>query len=67
MRSGELNATLDTIRWVSIRSDVLGALFTAGLSIYLVYGKQQASASVTGFSLTLACESFLFLVRSRLQ
>ncbi|KXN88203.1 ATP-binding cassette transporter abc4 [Leucoagaricus sp. SymC.cos] len=40
-------------RWVSIRSDILGALFTAGLSTYMVYGG-QASACNTGFSLTMS-------------
>ncbi|KAF9454753.1 hypothetical protein P691DRAFT_826914, partial [Macrolepiota fuliginosa MF-IS2] len=41
-------------RWVSLRSDVLGALFTAGLSAYLVYGNRQVPASNAGFSLAMA-------------
>ncbi|KAJ3568574.1 hypothetical protein NP233_g5623 [Leucocoprinus birnbaumii] len=40
-------------RWVSIRSDILGAFFTAGLSIYMVYGTRIGAAK-TGFSLTMS-------------
>ncbi|TFK73581.1 hypothetical protein BDN72DRAFT_834451 [Pluteus cervinus] len=44
-------------RWISIRSDALGGLFAASLGAYLIYGhgeKNGASASQTGFSLTMA-------------
>lgn len=40
-------------RWVSIRSDILGAFFTTGLSIYMVYGRHLA-AGKAGFSLTMS-------------
>ena len=45
--------TLET-SWVSIRTDALAGLFSAGLGVYLVYGQGGSSASQTGFSLTLA-------------
>ncbi|KAG8882444.1 hypothetical protein FRB97_008260 [Tulasnella sp. 331] len=40
-------------RWVSIRIEALGAVFTAGLAAYLVYA-QHMDASTTGFSLQMA-------------
>ncbi|TFK40612.1 P-loop containing nucleoside triphosphate hydrolase protein [Crucibulum laeve] len=45
----------DLNRWVTIRSEVLGGIFTAGLGAYLVYWQAiDSSASNTGFSLTMA-------------
>ena len=42
-------------RWISVRIDGLGAMFTAGLAAYLVYGRNVApGASNTGFSLNMA-------------
>jgi ABC-type multidrug transport system fused ATPase/permease subunit len=42
-------------RWVCVRIDGLGALFTAGLAAYLVYGGSAMSeAHSTGFSLNMA-------------
>ncbi|KAG8740686.1 hypothetical protein FRC12_015909 [Ceratobasidium sp. 428] len=41
-------------RWVAIRMDTLGGAFLAGLASYLVYVHSSASASLTGFSLTIA-------------
>jgi hypothetical protein len=42
-------------RWVCVRIDSLGALFTAGLAAYLVYGdKVTPKAHNTGFSLNMA-------------
>lgn len=42
-------------RWVCVRIDVLGALFSSGLAAYLVYGgKALPQASNTGFSLNMA-------------
>ncbi|KAL0950661.1 hypothetical protein HGRIS_007447 [Hohenbuehelia grisea] len=40
-------------RWVSVRTDLLGGLFTGSLAIYLLYGKDQSAAN-TGFSLNMA-------------
>lgn len=43
------------IRWICVRVDGLGALFTAGLGAFLVYGgKALPQASNTGFSLNMA-------------
>ncbi|PPR07922.1 hypothetical protein CVT24_000902 [Panaeolus cyanescens] len=51
----------DLHRWVSIRIEGLGAVFTAALAAYLVYG-QPISASNTGFSLTIAVEFSTFIL-----
>ncbi|KAI0066584.1 hypothetical protein BV25DRAFT_1868241 [Artomyces pyxidatus] len=55
-------------RWITIRIDMLGAIFSAGLAAYLVYGPNHENAipSNTGFSLNMAVmfsNSVLFLVR----
>ncbi|CCM03907.1 uncharacterized protein FIBRA_06058 [Fibroporia radiculosa] len=39
-------------RWISVRIDVLGAMFSTSLAAYLVYG--GSSASDTGFTLNMA-------------
>ncbi|KAF8650152.1 hypothetical protein AX16_005387 [Volvariella volvacea WC 439] len=42
-------------RWISVRSDALGGLFTASLGAYLVYVKAgESTAAQTGFSLSMA-------------
>ncbi|KAH7918842.1 hypothetical protein BV22DRAFT_1100095, partial [Leucogyrophana mollusca] len=41
-------------RWVSIRLDVISALFTACLAAYLIYGSSIPKASNIGFSLNMA-------------
>lgn len=42
-------------RWVSLRVDILGGLFAAGLAAYLIYvPNERALPSDTGFSLTMA-------------
>ncbi|KAH7930564.1 hypothetical protein BV22DRAFT_1124835 [Leucogyrophana mollusca] len=41
-------------RWVSVRIDAAGALFSSGLAAYLVYGRGAAQASNIGFSLNMA-------------
>ncbi|KZP16764.1 P-loop containing nucleoside triphosphate hydrolase protein [Athelia psychrophila] len=42
-------------RWVCVRIDTIGALFTASLATYLVYGRSEMpDASSTGFSLNMA-------------
>ncbi|KIP03407.1 hypothetical protein PHLGIDRAFT_242940 [Phlebiopsis gigantea 11061_1 CR5-6] len=41
-------------RWVSTRLDVLGQVFTASLTFYLVYGNVTRSASSVGFVLSMA-------------
>jgi hypothetical protein len=45
-------------RWVGIRIDILGALFSSALAAYLVYrprhGHQEGYAAETGFSLNMA-------------
>ncbi|KAJ7185322.1 multidrug resistance-associated ABC transporter [Mycena filopes] len=55
----------DLNRWVGIRIDILGALFAASLTAYLVYIK-QSSAGETGFLVNQAitfCELLLWTVR----
>lgn len=41
---------------MSIRADILGALFASGLAVYLVYGptSDRLSAADIGFSLSMA-------------
>lgn len=47
-------------RWVGLRIDSLGALLTASMAAFLVYGK-QIGASNTGFSLMFTSEFCIFL------
>ncbi|KAH9480738.1 ATP-binding cassette transporter abc4 [Psilocybe cubensis] len=52
-------------RWIGIRIDLLGDIFTASLASYLVYGHALGAAN-TGFSLNLAvdfCSMILWWVR----
>uniref|UniRef100_A0A8H8CG88 P-loop containing nucleoside triphosphate hydrolase protein n=1 Tax=Psilocybe cubensis TaxID=181762 RepID=A0A8H8CG88_PSICU len=52
-------------RWIGIRADILGSMFTVALASYLVYGNFIGSSN-TGFSLTMAvdfCSTILFWVR----
>ncbi|KAF4617372.1 hypothetical protein D9613_005686 [Agrocybe pediades] len=52
-------------RWISVRMDFLGAAFTSGLALYLIYGP-SIGASNTGFSLAMASDiafAILLLVR----
>lgn len=42
-------------RWISVRMDLLGAIFTASLAAYLLH-KRALSAANTGFSLVMAIE-----------
>ena len=52
-------------RWINVRIDVVGAVFTAALATYLVYGR-PVGASNTGFSLNMAvefCTMILWWVR----
>ena len=52
-------------RWIAVRTDLLGATFTAGLASYL-FLKGEKSAAVIGFSLTMSldfCNMILYLVR----
>ncbi|KAH7929355.1 P-loop containing nucleoside triphosphate hydrolase protein [Leucogyrophana mollusca] len=41
-------------RWVCVRIDSMGALFSAGLAAYLVYGPSGSQPSNIGFSLNMA-------------
>ncbi|KAL0950645.1 hypothetical protein HGRIS_007433 [Hohenbuehelia grisea] len=50
-RAARTNYNLN--RWVCVRIDLLGCLFTSGLAAYLVYGRTQTAAN-TGFSLNMA-------------
>ncbi|PCH35077.1 hypothetical protein WOLCODRAFT_155747 [Wolfiporia cocos MD-104 SS10] len=43
----------DLNRWISVRVDAFGAVFTASLAIYLVYGRTYDASSI-GFSLNMA-------------
>lgn len=52
-------------RWIGIRIDLIGNLFTAALATYLVYGTFIGSSN-TGFSLNLVvefCSTILYWVR----
>ncbi|KAJ7367252.1 P-loop containing nucleoside triphosphate hydrolase protein [Mycena albidolilacea] len=49
-------------RWVSVRIDILGALFSAGLATYLVYIK-HTSAGDSGFLINMAITFTQFLER----
>ena len=52
-------------RWISVRIDLLGQIFTVALASYLVYG-HSIGASNTGFTLNLAvdfCSVILWWVR----
>ncbi|ELU44863.1 ATP-binding cassette transporter [Rhizoctonia solani AG-1 IA] len=40
--------------WIAIRMEALGALFSAGLAAWLVYGRNNSDASDAGFSLNTA-------------
>lgn len=39
---------------MSVRTELIGALFSASLAAYLVYGPGRPQASETGFSLSMA-------------
>ncbi|KAH7905737.1 P-loop containing nucleoside triphosphate hydrolase protein, partial [Hygrophoropsis aurantiaca] len=41
-------------RWLSVRLDMISALFTSSLAAYLVYGNSTLNASDIGFSLNMA-------------
>jgi hypothetical protein len=45
---------VDGDRWVCIRIDGIGSIFTASLAAYLVYGGGARTASDAGFSLTVS-------------
>ena len=48
-------ANNDLNRWIAIRIDALGAIFTAGLAAYLTYVSKLGAANI-GFSLNRAVE-----------
>ncbi|KAH9475153.1 ATP-binding cassette transporter abc4 [Psilocybe cubensis] len=48
-------------RWIGVRMDFLGALFTSALALYLIYGP-NIGASNTGFSLSMASDLTLFIL-----
>ncbi|EKM56944.1 uncharacterized protein PHACADRAFT_254352 [Phanerochaete carnosa HHB-10118-sp] len=53
-------------RWVGIRLDSLGQLFTASLAFYLVYGPLSSNPSLVGFVISQAAgfsELILWLIR----
>lgn len=55
----------DLNRWMSVRTDILGASFAVAVASYLLVKKNQ-SAGVIGFSLTASmgiCDSLLYVVR----
>ena len=52
-------------RWIGIRTNLLGAIFTASLASYLLVHRSLSAAN-TGFSLNMAlefCNMILWLVR----
>ncbi|KAF9553875.1 multidrug resistance-associated ABC transporter [Agrocybe pediades] len=48
-------------RWIGVRMDFLGAAFTSGLAMYLIYGP-SIGASNTGFSLAMASDVAHFIL-----
>ena len=52
-------------RWIGVRIDLLGGLFSAGLATYLIYG-HPIGASNSGFALNMTtelCRTLLYVVR----
>lgn len=45
--------THEVSRWISVRADILGAIFSTGLATYFIYGR-TIDASDAGFSLNMA-------------
>ena len=41
-------------RWICIRTDAIGGVFSAALATYLIYGSTSPDAARTGFSLSMA-------------
>lgn len=63
VRLSRLNFDLN--RWIAVRIDSLGAVFTASLATYLAYSKTVSAANV-GFSLNRSvnfCFMILYVVR----
>lgn len=58
IRIGKTSFNLN--RWVGLRIDALGALLTALMAAYLVYGKQIGAANA-GFSLMLISEFCVYI------
>ena len=50
----------DLNRWISVRIEGLGAIFTSALAAYLIYGK-PIGAGNTGLSLTMANSFCIFI------
>lgn len=48
-------------RWIGVRMDFLGALFTSALALYLLYGP-DIGPSNTGFSLSMASDLTMFIL-----
>lgn len=58
-------AFYDLNRWVSVRLDFLGAVFSCAVASYLVYGSTSPAGSV-GFTMSIAlsfAETILYVVR----
>ncbi|KIP05213.1 hypothetical protein PHLGIDRAFT_534841, partial [Phlebiopsis gigantea 11061_1 CR5-6] len=54
-------------RWINMRLDTLGQLFTTSLAFYLVYGRTSATASNIGFILSVSAsfsDTILWWVRN---
>ncbi|KAF9481115.1 multidrug resistance-associated ABC transporter [Pholiota conissans] len=54
-------------RWIGLRADCIGALFTVSLASYLVYGDRHLGAANTGFALNMClkfCGAILYWVRT---
>jgi hypothetical protein len=53
-------------RWIGIRIDFLGTIFTISLAAYLIYGSRSLGAANTGFTLNVCldfCTTILWWVR----
>jgi len=48
-------------RWIAVRTDILGAVFTVALTVYLTYFKNVGAAN-TGLSIVMALQLSLFLL-----
>lgn len=57
--------TYNLNRWIGVRIDLLGGIFSAGLATYLIYGR-PIGASNSGFALNMTtelCRTLLYVVR----
>ncbi len=57
--------TYNLNRWIGLRTDFLGAIFSAGLAAYLIYGRPIGAAN-SGLALNMTtelCRTLLYVVK----